>query len=120
MTEPLVVAETFATSDPERAIRSPIPEMASVSSHVGSISTDEAEDWLAQLAEAATRRNFFWAVTMFAVGATRPERLTTHAPPPRDARNVLLKSQVLVGWRFVAARGIRRHLMAGAADSNDT
>jgi hypothetical protein len=93
---------------PERATRSPIPEMASVATHVGAISTHEAEQWLAQLAAAATRGNFFWVVTMFAVGATRPSRLTTHGPPPHDARNLLLKSQCRpdgTSWQPAASNG---------------
>ena len=46
--------------------------MAEVAERAGALDAGDAERWLAQLVEAATRGQFFWAVTMFAVAGTRP------------------------------------------------
>ena len=46
--------------------------MAAVAERSGALTADDAERWLAQLADAGARGRFFWAVTMFAVAATRP------------------------------------------------
>jgi hypothetical protein len=41
---------------------------------LGALTRHEADEWLAQLAEAGRRGRFFWAATMFAVGGRRPDR----------------------------------------------
>ena len=46
--------------------------MAAVADRRRRLSAADAERWLAQLADAGTRGQFFWAVTMFAVAGTRP------------------------------------------------
>lgn len=45
--------------------------MAAAAERTGALSPEEARTWLAQLADAAERGQFFWAVTMFAVAGTR-------------------------------------------------
>jgi SAM-dependent methyltransferase len=70
MPEPVVVAETFATTDPQRVLRPPIANMAAIAART--VGTEASDVWLAQLRDAATRGEFFWAVTMFAVGSVRP------------------------------------------------
>jgi ubiquinone/menaquinone biosynthesis C-methylase UbiE len=72
MPEPVVVAETFTTTDPRRVARPPIANMAAVAAGTRAVGADDADAWLAQLADAATRGELFWAVTMFAVGSVRP------------------------------------------------
>jgi SAM-dependent methyltransferase len=67
-----VVAETLTSTDPHRPTAPPFTVMAAVAEHSGGLSSSEARTWLAQLADAGTRGAFFWAVTMFAVGGTRP------------------------------------------------
>ena len=69
--DPIVVAETITSSDPQQATRPPITTMAATAAHTGALNLSEAQRWLAQLAHAATQGHFFWAVTMFAVGASR-------------------------------------------------
>jgi hypothetical protein len=46
--------------------------MAAVAAGTRAVGADDADAWLAQLADAATRGELFWAVTMFAVGSVRP------------------------------------------------
>jgi SAM-dependent methyltransferase len=70
--ENVVLAETFTSLDPRRATSSPFPEMAAVAQHAGALTPEEAEAWLAQLADGGQRREFFWAVTMFTVAGRRP------------------------------------------------
>ena len=72
MREPVVVAETLTSTDGRRPTRPPFTTMAAVAERAGALSADEAESWLAQLADAGTRGQFFWAVTMFAVAGARP------------------------------------------------
>ena len=72
MPQPVVVAETFATTDPLRPTLSPFPMLADLAARTGAVTADEAARWLAELAEAGREDRFFWAFTMFAVAATRP------------------------------------------------
>jgi SAM-dependent methyltransferase len=69
--EPVVVAETFTSVDPRRPALPPFTIMAAAAERTGALSAGEAEAWLAQLAEAARRGQFFWAATMFAVAGER-------------------------------------------------
>jgi ubiquinone/menaquinone biosynthesis C-methylase UbiE len=70
--EPTIVAETFVSVDAARPTLTPFPAMAAAAHAAGALSEDEADAWLAQLVDAGRRGEFFWAATMFAVGATRP------------------------------------------------
>ncbi len=72
MVERMVVAETLTSVDPTTPTRPPFPQMAAAACGTGAITDDEATAWLAQLVDAGSRHEFFWAVTMFAVGASRP------------------------------------------------
>jgi len=72
MREPVVVAETFTTTDARRPLGPPFTTMAAVAERAGALSADEARSWLAQLADAAAHGQFFWAVTMFAVAGSHP------------------------------------------------
>jgi len=72
MAKPSVVAETFTSLDPETPTLAPFPQMATAAHVAGAITADEAHEWLAQLVNAGTRHEFFWAATTFAVGAPRP------------------------------------------------
>ena len=58
--------------DPRPALLPPFTTMAVLAERSGAIGVGDAESWLAQLTDAGHRGRFFWAVTMFAVGATRP------------------------------------------------
>jgi SAM-dependent methyltransferase len=69
--EPVVVAETITTADRRRPTGPPFTTMAAAAERTGALSPEEARSWLAQLADAADRGQFFWAVTMFAVAGTR-------------------------------------------------
>ena len=75
---PIVLAETITSTDPGRASLPPFTTMAAAATSGGALSATEAQTWLRQLAEAGRRGQFFWAVTMFLVAGTRPER--PHAP----------------------------------------
>jgi hypothetical protein len=70
--EPVVVADTFTTTDARRPMGPPFTIMAAVAERTGALSTDEARSWLAQLADAGAHGQFFWAVTMFAVAGAHP------------------------------------------------
>jgi hypothetical protein len=72
MPKPVVVAETFTSTDPRRPLGPPFTVMAATAHRAGSLTADEADRWLAQLAEAGQGRRFFWAMTMFAVAGVRP------------------------------------------------
>lgn len=67
-----VVAETLTSTDDRRPLGQPFTTMAAVAERAGVLAAGDAERWLAQLADAGTRSQFFWAVTMFAVAGTRP------------------------------------------------
>jgi SAM-dependent methyltransferase len=67
-----VSAETLIATDAQRATAEPITTMAAFAVYAGALRTAEAETWLAQLADAGAAGEFFWAVTMFAAGGTRP------------------------------------------------
>ena len=77
--EPAVVAETFTSTDGHRPMVPPFTTMAVVAEQSGALSSDEAHTWLAQLADAGERGQFFWAVTMFAVAGARPPLTTRQA-----------------------------------------
>jgi ubiquinone/menaquinone biosynthesis C-methylase UbiE len=62
----VVVAETLTSTDPQRATTPPITTFAAVAEDAGAVTAQQAQAWLAQLADAGTRGRFFWAVTMFA------------------------------------------------------
>jgi len=79
MREPVVVAETFTSTDGQRPTGPPFTTMAVVAERAGALNSDDAHTWLAQLADAGERGQFFWAVTMFAVAGVRPKG----ARPPR-------------------------------------
>ena len=68
---PTVVAATMTSTDPRRLLLPPFTTMAALAEHSGAIGVGDAESWLAQLTDAGHRGRFFWAVTMFVVGATR-------------------------------------------------
>ncbi len=70
--DPVVVAETFTSLDPQTPTLAPFPQMASAAHVAGAVTRDEADGWLSQLVDAGQQRQFFWAVTMFAVAARRP------------------------------------------------
>jgi len=70
--EPIVVAETFTSTDGQRPTGPPFTTMAAVAERAGALSSDDARIWLAQLADAGERGQFFWAVTMFAVAGACP------------------------------------------------
>lgn len=72
MREPVVAAETFTSTDGQRPMGPPFITMAVVAERAGALDADDAHTWLAQLADAGKRGQFFWAVTMFAVAGTRP------------------------------------------------
>ena len=72
MREPVVVAETFTSTDGRRPTGPPFTTMAAAAERTGALSAGEARTWLAQLADAGERGQFFWAVTMFAVAGARP------------------------------------------------
>ena len=69
--EPVVVAETFISTDNQRPTLPPITLMATVAERAGALGADEARAWLSQLAEAGHRGEFFWAATMFAAAGQR-------------------------------------------------
>jgi len=73
MSDPVVVAETFTSTDGQRPTAPPFTTMAAAAGRAGALTADEAHTWLAQLTDAGERGRFFWAVTMFAVAATRPQ-----------------------------------------------
>lgn len=77
--EPAVVAETFTSTDGHRPMVPPFTTMAVVAEQSGALSSDDAHTWLAQLADAGERGQFFWAVTMFAVAGARPPLTTRQA-----------------------------------------
>ena len=70
--DPTIVAETMTSTDPQRPSFPPFTTMASTASGAGVVSAAEAETWRDQLAAAARRGHFFWALTMFAVASSRP------------------------------------------------
>jgi ubiquinone/menaquinone biosynthesis C-methylase UbiE len=70
--EPVVVAETLTSTDGRRPTGPPFTTMAAAAERAGALTADEAQTWLAQLADAGERGEFFWAVTMFAVAGARP------------------------------------------------
>ena len=72
MREPTVVAETITSTDPRQPLVAPFTAMATVAVAAGAVNDNEAEHWLAELVAAGEQGRFFWAVTMFGVGATRP------------------------------------------------
>jgi hypothetical protein len=72
MTRPAIVAETMVVADGDRPARPPFRTMAIVAERSGAVTADEAQRWLAQLAEAGRQGRFLWAVTLFAVAGIRP------------------------------------------------
>lgn len=70
--DPMVIAETFTTTDPRRPSMAPFTPMADAATTAGAVTTAEATSWLGELAEVGAAGGFFWAVTMFAVGGVRP------------------------------------------------
>ena len=72
MREPTIVTDTIVSTDGQRAMLPPITLMASSAAASGVIDEVEAATWLADLASAGQRGEFCWAVTLFAVAATRP------------------------------------------------
>ena len=66
-----VVAETMTSTDPRRPLLPPFTTMAALAEHSGAVDIGDAESWLSQLTHAGEQGRFLWAVTMFAVGATR-------------------------------------------------
>jgi ubiquinone/menaquinone biosynthesis C-methylase UbiE len=70
--DPMIHSETFVSTDGAVASGEPFTFMAVAAAAAEAISADEADVWLAQLADAGRRGEFFWAATMFAVGARRP------------------------------------------------
>lgn len=83
--DPVVVAETFTTTDPLRPTTAPFTTMAGAAANAGAITGAEAVSWLAELADAGTTGSFFWAVTMFAVGGVRhPPNGATGAAKEED------------------------------------
>jgi ubiquinone/menaquinone biosynthesis C-methylase UbiE len=71
MPNPTVVAETVTSTDPHHPRRAPFTTIAAAS-HAAGITPADAARWLAQLADAGERGQFFWSLTLFAVAATRP------------------------------------------------
>jgi hypothetical protein len=57
----------------------PFTTMAVVAEQSGALSSEDAHTWLAQLADAGDRGQFFWAVTMFTVAGARPPVTTRQA-----------------------------------------
>jgi hypothetical protein len=72
MPDPVVVADTVTSADPALPSKPPFTTMAAAAAVTGAVSAEEALNWLDQLATAAQHHHFFWALTMFAVGHTRP------------------------------------------------
>lgn len=70
--ELVVVTETITTADQPRPTGPPFATMAATAERAGALSPEDARAWLTQLADAAERGQFLWAVTMFAVAGTRP------------------------------------------------
>ena len=66
------MAETLTSTDGQRPIGPPFTTMAAAAERAGELNAGEADTWLAQLADAGERGQFFWAVTMFAVAGMRP------------------------------------------------
>jgi hypothetical protein len=71
---PVVVAETFTSTDPERPTKPPFTLMAQTAERCGALAPGDGDEWLRQLTEAARDGRFFWAATMFAVAGTVPSR----------------------------------------------
>jgi SAM-dependent methyltransferase len=71
ITDPAVVAETITSTDPMRPTMAPLTTMADAAARAGAITREDAESWLRELAHAGISGDFFWAVTMFAVGGAR-------------------------------------------------
>ena len=69
--EPVVVAETFTSTDGQRPTGPPFTTMALLAERAGAVDADDARTWLEQLAAAGRQGQFFWAVTMFAVAGAR-------------------------------------------------
>jgi ubiquinone/menaquinone biosynthesis C-methylase UbiE len=67
-----VIAATITSTDPRRPTLPPFTTMATVAERSGAVAAGAGATWLAQLVDAGRRGEFFWAVTMFAVGGTRP------------------------------------------------
>ena len=82
--QPVVVAETSTSTDGGRPTRPPFTAMAAAAERAGVLNADEAQTWLAQLADAGKRGQFFWALTMFAVAGTRPSPSRRPARQNRD------------------------------------
>lgn len=72
MRDPVVVAETFTSTDGRRPTLPPFTTMAAAAECAGALTADDARTWLDQLADAGAHGRFFWAVTMFAVAGARP------------------------------------------------
>ena len=70
--ELVVVAETITTADHPRPTGPPFTTMAATAERTGALSPEDARALVTQLADAAERGQFLWAVTMFAVAGTRP------------------------------------------------
>ena len=70
--DPIVIAETMTSTDPQQPSAPPFAAMAAAAGRAGAIRPADADTWLNQLADAGRRGHFFWAVTMFAVASQRP------------------------------------------------
>jgi ubiquinone/menaquinone biosynthesis C-methylase UbiE len=66
-----VVAESITSTDPRRPTMPPFTTMAAVAERSVAVDAGTGQTWLSQLVDAGRRGEFFWAVTMFAVGGTR-------------------------------------------------
>jgi SAM-dependent methyltransferase len=71
---PVVVAETFTSTDPEWPSKPPFTVMAQAAERCGALPPGDGDEWLRQLGEAARHDRFFWAATMFAVAGAVPAR----------------------------------------------
>ena len=84
MRQPVVVAETSTSTDGGRPTGPPFTTMAAAAERAGALDAGEAQTWLAQLAAAGKRGQFFWALTMFAVAGDAPTAIPASRPPPPD------------------------------------
>jgi ubiquinone/menaquinone biosynthesis C-methylase UbiE len=72
LVDPVIIADTITSRDPRPPSLQPFAFMATVADRDGTVTTQQAETWLGQLADAGTHGDFFWAVTLIGVVASRP------------------------------------------------
>ncbi|CAN5507103.1 MAG: methyltransferase domain-containing protein [Nocardioidaceae bacterium] len=70
--DPEVRVETMVNVDGATPSHPPFTVMTGVAQAEGALSVEETRRWLDELSDAGRRGQFFWAVTMFAVGGQRP------------------------------------------------